>query len=424
MSAYAFQDELFSSFDLRERLGVQRAQLDEALAALEDQRLLDTAPEQLVSYFVQNYQIEAPTLRRHEWQAETDDYVDDNTTAHRLEIEVPFDGDAQWFGAQAGPWSGISCPVRINGQSLLLSFEIKHGAEQAARAQIERELHEIEKALEWIRQEIKTYDARLRATVEVAIQTRRQRAMAHHELVASLGIPLRKRSDSQPDRLITARPNPTPILLPPANDADVPEPTLTPDHLGQVIETLAGAVGLLGHSPSLYATMDEEQLRNHVLVLLNGQFDYTEGNSQGIFETVGHNAIGLRSGARFAFLAECLFWTNVTACMQSVEHSLSHPLCRNASLVLVVFSRSRTLNRLVSNIRSAMTAYPLCIQIADEQPENGCTVTLQRPGQPDHLVQLDVRVFKAPKAEAKPLRPSKPARRSRETSRDQARFDF
>lgn len=426
MSAHVLQDELFSTFDPRERLDNQRSRLDEALAALDEHRLLNTAPNALIDYFIAAYRIEPPALRRHEWQAETDDHADfeGNAASHRLDIDIPFDGDAEWFGAQAGPWTGTSGAVRISGQSLVLTFEIKRGAEQAARALIDREVNEIEKALAWIRQEVNAYNDSLQLTVETTIQTRRQQILAHQELIASLGIPLRKHSDSSVDRLITPVPKTLPAFPPMSNEAELPELTLTPDHIGQIIDTLSGAIRLLSHSPSLYASINEERLRDYVLVPLNGQFEYADGNNQDIFETLGHSTIGLRSGVRFALLVQLLFWTNAKAFTQVAEQVLNHPLCRGASIMLLVFSRTRTISRPLNDIRSAMSAHPLCISAANEQPEDSCSFTLQRPGAPDHSVHLCVRIFKAPKAKPGPARAKRTTHKNTTISQTQARFDF
>jgi hypothetical protein len=425
MNARVLQDELFSTFDLRERLNAQRSRLDEALAALDEQRLLNTAPNALIDYFVATYRIEPPELRRHEWQAETDDAgdFDGNTATHRLDIDIPFDGDAEWFGAQVGPWMGTSCVTRISGQSLILTFEIKRGSEQAARALIDREVNEIDKALAWIRQEVTAYNDSLLATVDSVINSRREWLLSHQALTQALGIPLHKRSDAPLDRLANTPRHALPPMPPPLDNApDLPEPVLNPDQHGHIVETLGNAITLLMYSPSLLARWNESALRNYLSIALNSQFESPKTAEP--FVPVGYSALGLRSGQRIAFLVDCMFWKNAETYQEQLEYLLAHPLGRETRLTLLVFHRGQRMARTLNDIRAQNSAHPYYLEAPEEQPENGSQVTLQTPSNPARLIHLTTFVFKAPKAQGSVTSPQRRALKKIEPSRIQTRFDF
>ncbi|WP_312272206.1 hypothetical protein [Pseudomonas sp.] len=425
MSAHVLQDELFSTFDLRERLDNQRSRLDEVLAALDEHRLLNTAPKALIDYFIAAYRIEPPALRRHEWQAETDDHGDfeGNAASHRLDIDIPFYGDAEWFGAQAGPWAGTSGAVRISGQSLILTFEIKRGAEQAARTLIDREVNEIEKALAWIRQEVAAYNDSLSAIVETVINTRRTRLLSHQALAQTLGIPLHKRSDGPLARLTPAsRGQLFPELPPMGHGPDLPEPTLSRDQHEQIVETLQSAITLLAYSPSLFATWNEAPLRNYLGIALNGQFERPETIEP--FVPIGYSALGLRHGERIACLADCLFWKSAEAYREQLDYLLAHPLSREARLILLVFHRGQRLTRTINDVRAQNHAHPAYQEAPEEQPEHGSEVTLRLPDDPMRTVRLTILVFKAPKAQNNVITPHRKPHRKAEPNRTQIGFDF
>lgn len=425
MSAHVLQDELFSTFDPRERLDNQRSRLDEALAALDEHRLLNTAPKALIDYFIAVYRIEPPALRRHEWQAETDDHADfeGNAASHRLDIDIPFDGDAEWFGAQAGPWAGTSGTVRISGQSLILTFEIKRGAEQAARALIDREVNEIEKALAWIRQEVNAYNDSLSATVETVINTRRTRLLSHQALAQTLGIPLHKRSDGPLARLTpVSQEQLFPELPRMGHGPDLPEPALSRDQHEQIVETLQSAITLLAYSPSLFATWNEAPLRNYLGIALNGQFERPETIEP--FVPVGYSALGLRHRERIACLADCLFWKNAEAYREQLDYLLAHPLSREARLILLVFYRGQRLTRTINDVRAQNRAHPAYQEAPEEQPEHGSEVTLRLPDDPMRTIRLTTLVFKAPKAQNNVTTPHRKPHRKAEPNRTQIGFDF
>jgi hypothetical protein len=65
-------------------------------------------------------------------------------------------------------------------------------------------------------------------------------------------------------------------------------------------------VHVMERSPSAFHHMDEEALRTHFLVQLNGHY---EGQATGeTFNYEGKTDILVRSGDRNIFIAECKFW--------------------------------------------------------------------------------------------------------------------
>ena len=85
-----------------------------------------------------------------------------------------------------------------------------------------------------------------------------------------------------------------------------PEPTLAMDEYEHILEILKSMAVVIERSPSSFSTLDEEAIRTHFLLQLNGHY---EGSATGeTFNSVGKTDILIRVENKNIFIAECKFW--------------------------------------------------------------------------------------------------------------------
>ena len=115
---------LFSSRSLREIIETNIQTARQEVEQLDANRLLNTAPADLVKYLVEKYELTAPTLKREAWSAAEQEveidirhdqmrHVMDRSRpalipGQRIEIEVPVEGDIELLFAQASTMSSAS----------------------------------------------------------------------------------------------------------------------------------------------------------------------------------------------------------------------------------------------------------------------------------------------------------------------------
>src|SRR5687767_3238803 len=94
------------------------------------------------------------------------------------------------------------------------------------------------------------------------------------------------------------RPKPVPV--------GKPEPTLSVKDYESVLSIAGNMVAVMERSPKAFESMGEEDIRQHFLVQLNGQY---EGQATGeTFNSEGKTDILIRVEGRNVFIAECKFW--------------------------------------------------------------------------------------------------------------------
>jgi hypothetical protein len=78
------------------------------------------------------------------------------------------------------------------------------------------------------------------------------------------------------------------------------------NHYKQILEIIQNMSIAMERSPTAFAKLEEEHLRFHFLIQLNGVY---EGEAMGeAFNYQGKTDILVRSGGHNLFIAECKFW--------------------------------------------------------------------------------------------------------------------
>ncbi len=104
--------------------------------------------------------------------------------------------------------------------------------------------------------------------------------------------------------------------------------------------------------------MDEEALRSHFLVQLNGHF---EGQATGeTFNYQGKTDILIRSEGKNIFVAECKFWSGAKKLAETIDQLLSYSSWRDTKVAVILFNRNKNFTNVLEQIEATVTAHPNC----------------------------------------------------------------
>ncbi len=183
---------------------------------MEGNGLLNIHADDLADYLRDKYCAEVPELQEDRKsvdhrEAERDVSSDPRRMAYHLQhvqpgpvyvkgieitVEVPFTGDAALFKLR--PNTVSSMPPQGTVQDNTLTFQLwgDNLNSQRIRAEIDKWLANIRQHLQWQQDTFKGFNDGLRQLAHQAIEGRRQQLLNNQNLVASLGIPLKRRSDA------------------------------------------------------------------------------------------------------------------------------------------------------------------------------------------------------------------------------------
>ena len=363
---------LFSSTNWHDVERNQLQEMREAVNAMDGNRLLNTSVDDLSSYFEQKFQIEIPTLLTDEIvvdqrEAKVDISRDKNRDVRdrsrpfyiigtEIEVKIPFTGEAEAFKIQPTAYTMSPPSGEVRENALVLRIVGDDLNADGVRSDIDRTINEIQNHLSTLRTNAAGLKTQLQNQVRPTIESRRQKLLADRNLVGGLGFKMKERPGTQQTFVAPEVRRKIAPTLPAASSAPYkPEPTLPNADYEYILGVLQNMVEVMERSPSAFVTMDEESIRSHFLVQLNGHY---EGQATGeTFNYQGKTDILVRSEGKNIFIAECKFWSGPKMLTDTISQLLGYTSWRDTKVAVVVFNRNKDFSRVLAAIPETAKAH-------------------------------------------------------------------
>lgn len=351
----------------------QRSELRKEIEAMDGDRLLNTSVDDLAHYFEKKFQIEVPTLLTEEIVVDQREMQIDvsrdpmriihdksrpfNITGTEIEVEIPFQGEAEAFQIKPNPYTLNPPRAEIRGNTLAIRISGLDLKPENVKQEIDRSIASIESYLKNLRGNVVGLNNQLFAEAKSAIEQRRQKLLANRNLVSALGYKMKECEGAA--RTYTApevRRRLSPVLPPASSSPYKPEPVLSQDDYEHILGILENMAHVMERSPSAFQTMDEESLRTHFLVQLNGHY---EGQATGeTFNYQGKTDILIRSEGKNIFIAECKYWSGPKKLAETIDQLLGYGSWRDTKMAIILFNRNKNFSKVLEAIPEAVRAHP------------------------------------------------------------------
>jgi len=283
----------------------------------------------------------------------------------RRTLVVPIVGPVAFFQMTATtftPSSPIAAQIDpSNPPNLLLHCDEMNDPAQI-KAHFDRELDRIQERLPWTQADVKAHNKAMHAEIPAKVLARRAKLLADRNIQASIGFPIKRRARADTYGVpITRRTiRPRQIAGSAVTNPYTPEPALAEADYEAALTVLHSARNMLERSRSMTSKMDEEEIRDLLLVMLNGHFEGKAGGE--VFNCTGKTDILIREQDRHVFIAECKVIDPKHK--QSVEHVITSALnqllryltWRDTKAALLLFVRDADLttvtNKAIATIQS------------------------------------------------------------------------
>lgn len=355
---------------------VERNQLQkmaEEIAAVNGDRLLNTAVDDLARYFESKFTVEVPALITEEIvvdQRETKidvrhdprRWIDDRSRpvyvpGTEVEVEIPFNGGAEVFRVQPTSYTMNPPRAEVRPNALVLRISGTDLSAEGVQQSINQTINDIQSYLSTLRTNAAGLNQQLFQRAKTAIESRRQKLLADRNLVGALGFKMKQRDGNQ--RTFSApevKRKIAPVMPTASSSPYKPEPVLNSEDYEHILGVLDNMVHVMERSPSAFHHMDEEALRTHFLVQLNGHY---EGQATGeTFNYEGKTDILVRSGDKNIFIAECKFWGGPKKLTETIDQLLGYSSWRDTKTAVIIFNRNRDFSRVLAAIPETVKQHP------------------------------------------------------------------
>lgn len=230
------------------------------------------------------------------------------------------------------------------------------GAE--ARRAFEDEIGKIRTNAAHSARDVAEFNNSVESQLRPAVERRKELLQQRRELAGALGFPMKKRTDAPSPVPLKRRDIGTQRTASSAK-ARTPyrdEPTLTEAQYEDAIAVVESTLLAMERTPSVASDKDEEDLRDQILVQLNGTF---QGSATGeTFIQAGKTDILVRVEDRHVFVGECKWWTGEKALGEAIDQLLSYLPWRDEKAALIVFIDRKDASAVFEKAEAAVKSHP------------------------------------------------------------------
>lgn len=405
-------DYLFAQGDAHTVQRNQEHHLNTEIAQLEGNRLLNTNLDALVDYFVEKYRVDVPELDETGMQADQKEAQRDvSGDPHRLAnimgrggplyvtgtevtVEIPFSGDASLFDVRPNQYSSSSPQGEVRGNLLIFRAWTDKPQSVQIRSQIDAWLGDVKRYLQWQRDSFQSFNQSLAGLARTAITQRRDKLLANQNLVAGLGIPLKRRPDSTTYTAPAVKRKLVPKLPPATPGVFKADPFLEEDEYQHILSVIADMAKVMELSPTAFHHCDEETLRTHFLVPLNGHY---EGGATGeTFNYQGKTDILIRADGSNIFIAECKFWGGPAKLTETIDQLLGYLSWRDSKAAIIIFNRNKDFSKVLAAIPATMAKHPSFNRDEGKRSETSFRYEFRHKDDAAKMIHITVLAFDIP----------------------------
>ena len=392
----------------------QKRQLVSEVAGIAEQRMLNTSVEDLVAYLVKKYVIEVPVLDvEHAVADQREAMVEVSGFMYGLDrgetrsvagtvvtLEIPFTGDSEVFKVKPSTYNLSPPRAEIRSNIVVLTQSGTNLNVSDVQAGFDRTIRDINEYLGWLRNDARQLNETLPALARQAVEGRRAKLLANQNLVSGLSFKLKERSDAPRTYSAPVQRRRIEPSLPPASSAPFrPEPVLPEEDYAHILKIIHDMTLVMERSPAAFSHMGEEDIRQHFLVQLNGQY---EGKASGeTFNGDGKTDILIRHEGKNIFIAECKFWRGEKSFLETIDQLLAYLSWRDTKAAIVIFNKNRDFSGVLQKIKDAVPQHDLFKSGPRIEGETRFRYVFGQKSDRNRETVLTVMAFDIPSPEAK-----------------------
>lgn len=367
---------LFADGELRTWLDERLHRAEKDVSAIPADQVLSMSEHDLLEHLTRRYCVNPPVLDLDRWYTTgaKDVQIDvsgdfgraiRNPSCYvpgtRLEIRIPFAGDAELFRFRPSAWTTVLPRGRIEGRELVFWHEAPADTLDLRQFdhEINRNIDLIQRYLQGVKKDCDGFNLDLEQRLRQAIRQRRQKVLQDQQLEAYLKIPVRRKPD--PSLVFNVplhsrqRPQPTSRLRATGATRFVPEPAISEEDYAEILGVIGSWRNLVERLPRTFSEMPETVLRDILLVVLNNQFGPVGAE---VFSRNGKTDVFLWHQKGAVFIAECKIWKGAKAFRAALDQLLGYLVWRDTKSALIALVRNSDVTSIQERAEHVIAAHP------------------------------------------------------------------
>jgi len=285
----------------------------------------------------------------------------------------------------------------IRNNTLVAEFiNFSNNAEEIKR-NYESEVKGIHTNLNYLKTDIEGFNKTLKAYIKVVFEQRKQKILNKTNLLASLGVPLRNKGNT-PTTFSVPKPNlREKIIVKPVvyEKGFKPEPTLDNENYKKILKIINDIGKNFERMPSLYKGKGEEDLRDHILMILDPNFEFGSASGE-TFNKTGKTDIQLRYDSSVVFIAECKFWSGPKNYLSTIDQLLGYLTWRDNKASVIVFVQQKDFSSVLNKVEIETPKHTNYLGFVGKTDENWFNYRFHINGDRNREIQLAIQLYNIP----------------------------
>ena len=397
-------DTLFSRDSLGETLTGLIVSMQEEVKNYPAADFLSTPIEQVNAYLIEKFRAEPVVLHEDLIESEMQEGLLNTQGPNHLInrpgpvsiettwaiINIPYTGKKRLFQLTPNEYDHSRPSAEITETHVRLHIPMLRREAGEIKQALESDIAKIRLYLDRQAKQMAAFNDRLSQAVHEATESRRQKLLREQQVMQALGVPIKHRADATPipvQRKISVRPpKPTRGSSNPYLDSAVYE---------EILDVLQRMNQVLERSPSAFVGIDEEDLRWHFVIQLNGSF--TTGATGETFNAHGKSDIFLPCEGGNVFIAECKFWKGAAEFTKVFNQLFSYTTWRDTKVAILLFNRNEDFSAVVAKATEVAKSHKCFKRTSSYGATNGFRAIYGHPDDAEREVTVTCLCFDVPR---------------------------
>lgn len=407
-------NRVFSSGRISEVFTKSFSEIQRTVDQESENYILNVNENEYIEHIVKKYRLEPPLILFEECYA--DSYEADipaerfPMTFHVREGEKYKRQIIQYFIPVSGqislmnysPASSISLGgggnFYIQGETLVTEIVNLYNDPSKIKAEYENEVRGLNRNYGTLVTDIEGFNLKLKDGIKQFFSNRKNKILDKNNLMASLGVPIKTRETTS-NTFSIPRPQTREklIIKPSVNDQGfTPEPTLNEKHYFEILKTINDVGKNFERMPSVYKGKGEEDLRDHILLTLDPNFQLGSASGE-TFNSSGKTDILLRYDSSVVFIAECKFWGGEKKYLETINQLLGYLTWRDTKASVIVFVKQKDISNILTKVEEVTKTHSNYMGFVSKTDENWFNYRFHINGDRNREVKLAVQLYHLPK---------------------------
>ena len=336
--------------------------------------LLNVNQTEYCTYLVSQYLIDIPELHFDEVQVDSYEkdipanrfpnsfhvYPGESYKQNVIRFHIPYSGDVKLlrFRPTSFTLSG-GMDIDTMGNALIFEYIDFYNKPEEIKKSYDSDISRITTNYNRLRRDCEDFNSSLISYSESVFDQRKQELLRKNNLLAGLGVPIKSRSNiSQTFSVPSPKIRETLKIRPIVQEKGyTPEPILDQNNYHKILGIINDVGRNFEKYPSTYSGKGEEDLRDHILLFLQPNFENVSVSGE-TFNKRGKTDILLRHGGSNVFIGECKVWKGERQLQPTIDQLLSYSTWRDTKAAVIFFVRNKSITSALDAIQSKISHHP------------------------------------------------------------------